>query len=114
MFFSTLGGSAFIAVVIVAANFMIFDGRHGIAVGVVGCLAFLWSAILFYKYVRPFRRRKKTVKIIIEKQKSKRRGYVPSLLLALFAVKVLTRVKISSTIILLTCQQKGYAYGQIQ
>ncbi len=62
VFFSTLGGSAVIAVVIVAANFMIFDGRHGIAVGVVGCLAFLWSAILFYKYVRPFRRRKKNRK----------------------------------------------------
>lgn len=63
VFFSTLGGSAVIAVVIVAANFMIFDGRHGITVGVVGCLAFLWSAILFYKYVRPFCRRKKNRKV---------------------------------------------------
>ncbi len=57
MFWSCLGGSLFISVVLVTLNYVIFE-KHAIALGVVGCIALAFPLYLIIKHYLGKRKRR--------------------------------------------------------
>ncbi|MDE7453872.1 MAG: hypothetical protein K2N22_05630 [Clostridia bacterium] len=50
LFWSVLGGGLFVAVLLTVLNYVIFK-KHAIALGIVGCIAFLFAAIMLIRYI---------------------------------------------------------------